>query len=152
MKSRRAVSPILSVIILIGIATVGGGFLFNAQNQFLTSSLAEMEYKITDLRMEKDSSGSCYFLISLYNSGSEAVTTTSINTTLDSGEPWFPKDPGLTKIINPRDTLDVFESFSGDECGNFTSSQSYSIGVEAVSDISKFKTIKIMKVENVTKQ
>ncbi|MGQ0772007.1 MAG: archaellin/type IV pilin N-terminal domain-containing protein [Nitrososphaerota archaeon] len=148
MKSRRAVSPILAVIILVGIAVVGGGLLSSAQNQFLNTAFSEIEYKVTDLRLEK-SGNSCYFVAKLYNSGTIPINTTRINATLDSGEPWSPTSPALGSMISPSQTLPVFEQFSGNACGNFTSSHTYSIGVEARSETSSHKTVIPVKVRDV---
>lgn len=152
MKSRRAVSPIMAVIILIGIAMVGGVFLGNAQRQFLNTALSNIEYKITDLRLEKDSHGSCFFIAKLYNSGTETITSTKINTTLDSGLQWFPTNvSSLNNAILPGETLPVFVQFSGNSCGNFTLSNTYSIGFEANSESSSYKTIVPLKVKDMTR-
>lgn len=153
MKQRRAVTPILAIIILIGIAIVGGVFLSTAQNQILSVALNEIEYKVTDLRMEKDSKGTCYFFVNLYNSGTEPILSTKINTTSDHNSDWFPKNSTkLTTGISPGQTLSMFESFSGNSCGNFTTSKTYIVGFEANSQLSSSKIIAPMKVTDVIKR
>ncbi len=148
MKSRRGASPIIAVIILIGIAIVGGTLLNSAQSQYLNTAFSDIEYKVTDLRLEK-TGNSCYFVAKLYNSGTTPITKTRMNATLDSGEPWFPKDNALASTISPSQTMDVFEPFSGNACGNFTSSKTYSVGIEARSETSSHKTVVPVKVRDV---
>lgn len=147
MKRRRGVSPILAVIILIGIAIVGGAFLSSTQNQILSATLSEIEYKVTDLRMEKDSSGACYFSATLHNTGTEQILSTKINTTSDGGFGWFPKSPPTE--VSPSQTISMFEFFSGNSCGNFTASKTYSVGFEASSKSSSSKIIYPMTVTGV---
>ncbi|TBR26045.1 MAG: hypothetical protein EPO63_00750 [Candidatus Nitrosotenuis sp.] len=152
MKHRRGVTPILAVIILIGIAIVGGVFLSTTQNQILSATLSEIEYKVTDLRMEKDSKGTCYFFVKLHNSGTEQILSTKINATSDGGFDWYPKNPILTTRVSPSQTLSVFEPFSGNPCGNFTTSKTYSVGFEASSQSSSSKIIYPMKITDVIKR
>jgi hypothetical protein len=143
------VSPIFGVIILIGIAIAGGVFLSNTQNQFLNTTLYDIEYAVTDLRLEKDSKGLCYFFAKLRNSGTDPIVLTKINATLDSGQTWSPSHSLLTSDVQPGKTLDLFMQFSGNECGNFTISNTYSAGIEASSGSSSYKTIVPLKVEGV---
>ncbi|QLH09347.1 archaellin/type IV pilin N-terminal domain-containing protein [Candidatus Nitrosotenuis sp. DW1] len=150
MKHRRGVSPILAVIILIGIAIVGGAFLSSAQNQILSATLSAIEYKVTDLRMEKDSSGTCYFFATLHNTGTEEILSTKINATSDGGFDWFPKSQPVN--VSPSQILPVFEPFSGNPCGNFTASKTYSVGFEANSKSSSSKIIYPMTVTAVMKR
>lgn len=148
MKSRRAVSPILAVIILIGIAVVGGAFLSSAQSQYLNTAFSGVEYKVSELRLEKHSS-SCFLVAKIYNSGTEPIILTKINATLDSGEAWFPTHSALSNTIEPTHALDLFLQFSGNACGNFTASNTYSFGIEASSESSSFKTVVPLKVKEV---
>ncbi len=150
MKHRRGVTPILAVIILIGIAIVGGVFLSSTQNQILSATLSEIEYRVTDLKMEKDSSGTCYFSATLHNTGTEEIMSTKINITSDGGFDWFPKSQ-LTSV-SPSQTFPVFEPFSGNSCGNFTASKTYSVGFEASSQSSSSKIIYPMTVIDVIKR
>lgn len=150
MKHRRGVTPILAVIILIGIAIVGGVFLSSTQNQILSATLSEIEYKVTDLKMEKDSGGTCYFSATLHNTGTEEIVSTKINITSDGGFNWFPKSQ-LTSV-SPSQTFPVFEPFSGNSCGNFTASKTYSVGFEASSKSSSSKIIYPMTVTDVIKR
>ncbi|HXG13931.1 MAG TPA: archaellin/type IV pilin N-terminal domain-containing protein [Candidatus Nitrosotenuis sp.] len=148
MKSRRAVSPILAVIILIAIAVVGGAFLSNAQSQYLNTAFSGVEYRVSDLRLEKHSN-SCFLVAKIYNSGTEPIILTKINATLDSGEAWFPTHSSLSSTIKPTQALDLFLHFSGNVCGNFTTSNTYSFGVEASSESSSYKTVVPLKVKEV---
>lgn len=150
MKTRRAVSPIIGVIILIGIAVVGGALLNSAQSQFLNTAFTQIEYKVTEMRLEKDSHGSCFFFAKIHNSGTEPIVTTKINTTTNGGLQWFPTNSALSSTIQPTQNLDVFEAFSGNACGNFTTGNTYSIGLEASSPSSSFKTVYPIKVRDVT--
>lgn len=150
MKHRRGVTPILAVIILIGIAIVGGVFLSSTQNQILSATLSEIEYRVTDLKIEKDSSGTCYFSATLHNTGTEEIMSTKINITSDGGFDWFPKSQ-LTSV-SPSQTFPVFEPFSGNSCGNFTASKTYSVGFEASSQSSSSKIIYPMTVIDVIKR
>jgi flagellin-like protein len=151
MKCRRAISPILAVVILIGIAIAGGVFLSTAQSQYMNTAFSDIEYRVTDLRLEKVSGNSCFFVAALYNSGTIPITRTLINATLDSGESWFPKAGSLVDTIQPRQTMSVFEQFSGNACGNLTTSNTYSIGIEAKSDLSSYKTVVPVKVGDATR-
>jgi flagellin-like protein len=148
MKSRRAVSPILAVIILIGIAVVGGALLSSAQSQYLNTAFSGVEYMVSDLRLEKHSN-SCFLFAKIYNSGTEPIILTKINATLDSGETWFPTHSSLSNTIQPAQYLDLFLQFSGNACGNFTVSNTYSFGIEASSKSSSYKTVVPLKVKEV---
>lgn len=150
MRNRRGISPIIGVIILIGIAVVGGGLLSSAQTQYLNTAFSQIEYRVTEMKLEKDSNSSCFFFAKIHNSGTEPITQTKINATLDSGLSWFPTDPDLFTTIQPSENLDIFEPFSGNACGNFTTSHTYSIGVEAASLTSSFKAVYPLEVKDVT--
>lgn len=150
MKNRRGISPIIGVIILIGIAIVGGSLLNSAQTQFLNTAFSQIEYRVTEMKLEKDSRGSCFFFAKIHNSGTEPITRTKINATLNSGLEWFPTHQDLSNTVLPSQSLDVFEPFSGNTCGNFTTSHIYSIGIEATSPTSSFKTVYPLEVKDVT--
>jgi flagellin-like protein len=150
MKKRRAISPIIGVIILIGIAIIGGALLSSAQSQFLNTAFTQIEYRVTEMRLEKDSGGSCFFFARIHNSGTEPITATKINATTNSGLQWFPTNPALSNQIAPTQNLDVFEAFSGNSCGNFTIGNTYSIGIEATSPTSSFKMIQPVQIRDVT--
>ncbi len=150
MKNRRGISPIIGVIILIGIAVVGGALLSSAQTQFLNTAFSQIEYRVTEMKLEKDSGESCFFFAKIHNSGTEPITKTRINATLNSGLQWFPTDSDLSSTVLPSENLDIFESFSGNACGNFTTSHTYSIGIEAISPTSSFKAVYPLEVKDVT--
>ncbi|MFN3654299.1 MAG: archaellin/type IV pilin N-terminal domain-containing protein [Candidatus Nitrosotenuis sp.] len=148
MKSRRAVSPILAVIILIGIAVVGGAFLSNAQSQYLNTAFSGIEHRVSDLRLEKHSS-SCFLVAKIYNSGTEPIILTKINATLDNGKAWFPTHSSLSSTIKPTQALELFLQFSGNACGNLTAANTYSFGIESYSESSSYKTVVPLKVKEV---
>jgi flagellin-like protein len=150
MRARRGITPIFAVVILIGIAVVGGAFLSSAQTQLLNTSLTDLEYRVTDLRLEKDSGGTCFFSAKLYNSGTEPISKTVIHTTFDSGEQWSPQDPNLTSTIQPTNSTKVFVPFTGNPCGNVTVSNTYSVGIEAHSASSSYKTVQQLKAREIS--
>lgn len=150
MKRRRAISPIIGVIILIGIAIVGGALLSSAQSQFLNTAFTQIEYRVAEMKLVKDSRGSCFFFAKIHNSGTEPIIATKINTTMNNGLQWFPTHTTLSNQIAPTRSLDVFEVFSGNSCGNFTIGNTYSIGIEATSPTSSFKIVHPIQVSDVT--
>lgn len=142
MKKRRGVSPILGIIILVGIALVGGVFLNEISQNFFASSMSTAKYSINDLRIEKDSNGVCFLGISLYNSGTVPIKKTTVKTTLDNGEDWSHSDlNGTTILIEPKDQLEKTIRFDGNNCGNFTVGKSYSIFINGTSGDSSFASI-----------
>lgn len=153
MRKRRAVSPLLAVIILIGITVVGGVIVNDSLFNILGSALTQIEYKVTDLRLEKNAEGSCYFSIGLFNSGTEIIKRVNVKTTLDNGEDWIFEFENLGDGLAPHDTTSVFEQipFTNDAiCGNFTLSNIYSISINASSVVSSSNILKAIKVGNVT--
>lgn len=81
MKSRSAVSPILGVVILIGITIAGGMMLSNISSQFYDVTLSEFEYTPYEINFQKDQDGDCYVFVGLENSGSESFNQTKISVT-----------------------------------------------------------------------
>lgn len=152
MRNRRAISPILAVIILMTIATMGGGILYGIQNQILVTGLSKLDLRIVDLRLEKDVNGSCYLQTIFYNSGTELIQKIHLKTTLDDGEDFVRQINNFGGGLVPGNSTGNFEIMesSNFQCGNFTASNTYSVFVNASSNDSKFSTVKIMKVENMT--
>ena len=153
MRTRRGISPILSIIILIGISVAGGSLLYNVQNQVLTTGLSTTALKITDLKIEKDSQGACYFQAKVYNSGTDSVKSIHLKTTLDSGDDFVLPFDNFGDVLVPGNstTKELFMPQGNPNCGNFTISNVYSVRINATSVDSEFSIIKSMKVENVTK-
>ena len=149
----RGISPILSIIILIGISVAGGSLLYSVQNQVLTTGLSATALKITDLKIEKDSQGACYLQAKVYNSGTDSVKSIHLKTTLDSGDDFvLPFDNfGDTLVPGSSTVEELFMPRGNPNCGNFTISHVYSVRINATSVDSEFSIIKSMKVENVTK-
>lgn len=153
MKARKAVSPILSIIILIGISVVGGSLLFNVQNHILTAGLSTMMLKVVDLRLEKDLYGACYFQSKVYNSGTVYIESVNLKTTLDNGEDFVVSFSNFGDALIPGSSTEkvLFMSSGNPSCGNFTVSNVYGVRINATSAGSEFSIIESMKVENVTR-
>jgi len=152
MRTRKAITPILSVIILIGISVLGGSLLYSVQTQALTTGLSNIKLSITDLQMEKDSTGACYFESTVYNSGTESVKSIDLKTTLDSGEDFdFEGGFNFGGSLEPGDSTEkpLWLSNTNFNCGNFTISNIYSVRINATSENSEFSIIVPMKIENV---
>ncbi len=152
MRNRRAITPILSVIILMTITIMGGSILYGIQNQIMVVGLSSLELRIIDLKFEKDVNDSCYFQTVFYNSGTEPIQEISLKITMDSGEDFVRKINNFGGGLVPRNSTEYFEflEFSNFECGNFTRSNTYSVFVNATSFDSKFSTIKVLKIEDVS--
>lgn len=150
MKKRRGITPILAVILLVGIALVGGVFLNGISQNFFATSMSALKYTVNDLRVEKDSNNICFLSASLYNSGSLPIKKTTVKTTLDNGDDWSHADlNGTTVFLEPKDQLDKILKFDGSVCGNFTVGNTYSMFVNASSDESSFATIVPVKIGSV---
>lgn len=153
MASRRAISPVLAVVILMGIAVVGGTLLASTQNVFLQTALSELKYTITDLRLEKDSQGSCYLFLSIHNSGSEVIKKAHFKTVGDSGHDQPSDDSVIVTDLEPakNETITKFFDSSSSFCGNFTSSNTYSFSINGSSTDSTFTVIKAVTVKEVSR-
>jgi len=151
MKKRRGLSPIFGVVILIGIALVGGVFLNGISQNFFASSMSTLKYSVNDLRIEKDSNSICFLSVSLYNSGTIPIEKTTVKTTLDNGDDWaHAKLNGTTLLIEPKDQLHKVISFDGSTCGNFTIGRTYSMFVNGSSSESSFATLVPVKIGGIT--
>ena len=158
MRARKGITPMLSVMILIGMSIIGGTILYSVQTQVLSTGLSNVKLGITDLKMEKDSTGSCYFQSTVYNSGTESVKLINLKTTLDSGED-FDFGGGFVfgnSLVPGNSTEKIFHLPNDDPgCEGFTVSNTYSVLFDATSWSSDesinsdFSIIKAMKVENV---
>lgn len=152
MRKSKGITPIMSVVILIGIAVVGGLFLNAISQQFSSSALTTLKYSVNDLRIEKSNDGACFFSVNLYNSGTVPVQKTTIKTTLDNGEDWAHEEFNGTKtIIVPKEELSKVVTFDGNDCGNFTTGNTYSMFINASSTESSFSTIKSIKIKEIEK-
>ena len=138
----------------MSIAIMGGGLLYSIQSQILVTGLSTMELRITDLRLEKDVNGSCYFQTVFYNSGTELIQKIHLKTTLENGEDFVREIDTFGNGLVPGNSTEYFLSSSSginsNECGNFTSSKTYSVFVNASSQDSTFSIIKSLKVEDMT--
>lgn len=153
MRKRRGVSPILSIMILISIATVGGGLMYSIQNQFLTVALNALEIRVTDLKIEKDANGACYFQALFHNSGTEPISKISLKTTLDNGEDFVRTVDNFGPQFVPGNStkFELIPMTNATQCGNFTISNTYSFRINASSTDSTFATIALVQVTNVTR-
>ena len=153
MRKKRAVSPSLAVIMLIGITIVGGVILNESVLQIIVPNLTQIEYKITDLKLQKNDLGSCYLTVEVYNSGIEIIEKLHLKTTLDSGEDWVKDFDDIDEGLGPGNSAKIFEQipYTNDVvCGNFTVSNTYSFSINASSAESTANILQVLKVENVT--
>lgn len=127
--------------------------LYGIQTQFLTSSLSSLELRATDMRLEKDSQGSCYLQTVFYNSGTELIENIKLKMTLDNGDDYVWSINGLGDGLVPGNSTEYFDFIPSTEthCSNISVSNTYSFFVNASSTESSFSTIVSIKVENVTK-
>lgn len=154
MQSRRAVSPVLAIVILMGIAVVGGGILSSTQNIFLQTALSEMEFKITGLKLEKDSEGGCYLFFSVYNSGSQLIQKADFKTTINSTD-WTFNISEIGTGLEPGNSTKVFkttEEIGKNICGNFTTSNTYSVSINGSSPTSTYNVIKAIQAKEVSRK
>lgn len=153
MACRRAVSPVLAVVILMGIAVVGGGLLASTQNVFLQTALSELKYTVTDLRLEKDNEGGCYLFLSIYNSGSEVIQKAHFKTVGDSGHDQPTNESLIITNLEPARNATITKFFDSNSffCGNFTASNTYSFSINASSADSTYTVIKAVKVKEVSR-
>lgn len=153
MKSekRRAISPMLSIMILMGVALVGGGVLYGIQNQVFVAGLSSTELMITELKIEMDKTGSCYLGYEISNSGTESIKSIFLKITMDSGDEFLhevnipsgnfsPGDSPLRNVSKQNITL----------CQNLTLSEVYSVQINAKSADSSFSMLEKIKIKNVT--
>ncbi len=153
MISRRGVSPILAIVILMSITVAGGAFLSSTQNIFLQTALSEMEFKITDLRLEKDSQDGCYLFFSVYNSGSQLIQKADFKATINDNTDWTFNISEIGSGLEPGNSTTVLrttEKIDENICGNFTSSNTYSFSINGSSTTSTYNVIKAVQVKEVS--
>lgn len=146
MGNRRGVSPVLGVIILMGIALAGGVILTNISNQLFVTGFNAAKYQITELTLQKDSGGSCYLFVSLYNSGSVPVNSTLVEMKFDNGTSFVPVNS--TTLVLPGKNFTSFNKLDGNNC-NFTLDSSYGVRIHGLSNNSSFATTSLVKVKEV---
>ncbi|MEM3064555.1 MAG: hypothetical protein QW177_04195 [Candidatus Nitrosotenuis sp.] len=137
---RRGITPILSVVILIGIALVGSILLNGIFKDFVGKAFAQIEYRVSEVNLRKDSSGACYFSITLHNTGTLPITKTSVNSTFTNNTRWNPGELSDLTIIEPGHSYENTVVFGGHPCGNVTVGGTYVIRISAGSDDSSFST------------
>ena len=152
MKSRKAVSPILAVIILVGITLVGGAVLSSFPAQLIIPTFSKLDYQISDFKLEKDAKGSCYFSFSLVNSGTEVLKSVHTKTTLDNGEEWIRPIGNLKNGLSPSNSINEFDviPLSDPVCGNLTSAKTYGFSINASSNDSSHNILTTVTIQNVT--
>lgn len=150
--NRRAITPILSAIILMAITVMGGSILYGIQNQIMVAGLSSLDLRIIDLKLEKDVKDSCYFQAILYNSGSQSIQEINLKTTLDKEEDFVINIDNFGDELIPQNSTEYFKFYESTDffCANFTRSNTYSILINATSSDSTFSTIKTLKVEAVS--
>ncbi|WP_048195634.1 archaellin/type IV pilin N-terminal domain-containing protein [Candidatus Nitrosotenuis uzonensis] len=149
---RRGITPILSVVILIGIALVGSVLLNGLSKDFAGKTFAQIEYKVSNVNLKKDSAGSCYFSLTLHNTGTLPITMTTINATFTNNTKWNPPELVDATTKEPGHTYENTVMFDGHTCGNVTVGNTYVVRILANSADSSFSTsipVKASRVESV---
>lgn len=151
MGKHSAVSPISAVMILIGISLVGGALFHGMYTQVLLTSFEDIDYLITDLAIQKDSSSGCYFLATITNTGTLLISNATISTTLDSNNKWVLSI--IDAPIEPQSSTTMKEFFNdstqGLPCLNFTSGNTYSVQINATGDTSSTSKLIPITIETV---
>lgn len=112
IRKRRAISPAVTTLILLGIAVASGVNVFAVVNS--TSNVATVKGAITieNANLVKTSTGEEYLSMTLKNAGNKALASTTINLQVDtnpavSGVQAFSTSPSPT-TINPGQTTSVY--------------------------------------------
>ena len=112
IQKRRAISPAITTLILLGIAVASGASVFAVVNS--TSNVSAMKgiIMIENVNLVKTSAGEEYLSVTLKNIGNKALSHLAVNLQIDA-------DPGLLGIqvfsisptpesVNPGQTASVY--------------------------------------------
>lgn len=112
IRKRRAISPAITTLILLGIAIVSGASVFAVVN--ITSNVSAVKgiILIENVNLVKTTTGEEYFSLTLKNAGNKVMISTSINLHVDvnpniSGIQPFSLSP-LPMTLNPGQTASVY--------------------------------------------
>lgn len=111
IQKRRAISPAITTLILLGIAVASGASVFAVVNS--TSNVSSMKgiIMLENVNLVKTSAGEEYFSATLKNAGNKALTNIVVNLQVDTdlgtlGTQVFSMYPSPTSI-NPGQTTSV---------------------------------------------
>jgi len=106
IKGRRGVSPIVSVLLMVGVALALGGFVSLYMTSYVSSSSRMASLSITDVEL-RELNGHVYFLITLRNTGN--VPLTVVNVTIHTpSQLYYVKQP-LSLSLSPGALLTLTE-------------------------------------------
>lgn len=112
IQKRRAISPAITTLILLGIAIASGASVFTVVNSTSNVSAVKGIILIENANLVKTTTGEEYLSLTLKNAGNKAMISTSINLQVDvspnmSGVQIFAVSP-LPATLNPGQTASVY--------------------------------------------
>lgn len=105
-KARRGVSPIVSVLLMVGMAIALGGLVGLYVSSYVSSSSQMASLSITNVELTK-LTGHVYFLISLRNIGTVPLSVVDVAIHTPQGP--YHADKTLSYVINPGSSLTLTE-------------------------------------------
>ncbi|HEY8111096.1 MAG: archaellin/type IV pilin N-terminal domain-containing protein [Nitrososphaerales archaeon] len=111
-RKRRAISPAITTLILLGIAIASGASVFTVVNSTSNVSTVKGAILIENVNLVKVTTGEEYLSMTLKNAGNKAMTSTAVNLQVDidpnvSGIQVFSTSP-LPMTLNPGQTASVY--------------------------------------------
>lgn len=112
IRRKRAISPAITTLILLGIAVVSGISVFAVVNSASSVAATKGIVMIENANLVKTSAGEEYLSLTLKNAGNKALISTAVNLQVDtnpgvSGMQIFSTTPTPTSI-NPGQTSSVY--------------------------------------------
>lgn len=112
IQQRRAISPAITTLILLGIAVASGVSVFAVVNSISNVSAVKSSIMIENMNLVKTSTGEEYLSVTLKNIGNKILATTAINLQVDTnlgvlGLQAFSTLPSPTSI-QPGQTASVY--------------------------------------------
>lgn len=112
LKKRRALSPAITTLILLGVAIAGGVTVLTVFNS--QSSVAAVKGAITieSMSLIKNSSGETWLSVTIKNAGNKEIDTSAVNLQVDTdtgtaGLQPFTVNP-TPQVLNPAQTASIF--------------------------------------------
>ena len=111
-RKRRAISPAITTLILLGIAIASGASVFTVVNSTSNVSTVKGVILIENVHLVKVTTGEEYLSMTLKNAGNKAMVSTAVNLQVDvdpnvSGIQVFSTSP-LPTTLNPGQTASVY--------------------------------------------
>lgn len=112
IRKRRAISPAITTLILLGIAIASGASVFAVVNSTSNVSAAKGVILIENANLVKITTGEEYLSMTLKNAGNKAMVSTAVNLQVDvnpnmAGVQAFSASP-LPATLNPGQTASVY--------------------------------------------